>query len=243
MSRPVVSRRSVARRSLLLLALSALLAAPGLAEHHEQAEAKAAPSDREPMPAEIFERLVDVKGAQQKAPDRFEVELDTTKGKILIEVHRDWAPHGADRFYSLVKVGYFEDIAFFRVMDGFMTQFGMHGNPRVNKAWTRQPIEDDPVERSNERGTVSFAKTKAPNSRTTQLFINTVDNANLDKMGFSPFGRVIEGMDVVDSLHVTGEGRPRGAGPSQRRIKMSGNVYLRKHFPDLDYVKSARIVE
>ncbi len=181
--------------------------------------------------------------ANAKAPDEYKVKLDTTKGDIVIAVTRDWAPNGADRFYNLVKIGYFQDIAFFRVVDGFMAQFGIHGDAKVNKAWRMARIDDDPVKESNKRGFVTFA-TSGPNSRTVQMFINYKDNTQLDKQGFSPFGRVVEGMDVVDKLYKGyGEGAPRGRGPHQGRIQSKGNAYLKKDFPKLDYIKSASILK
>ncbi len=175
------------------------------------------------------------------APPTYVVELDTTKGKILIDVTRAWAPQGADRFYNLVRAGFFTDIAVFRVIAGFMAQTGLNGNPAVNTAWRGARIQDDPVTQSNTRGMVTFA-TSGANSRTTQFFFNFGDNSRLDAMGFAPFGRV-RSMAVVDALHSGyGEGAPGGAGPEQGRIQAEGNVYLRASFPQLDYIRSARIV-
>jgi peptidyl-prolyl cis-trans isomerase A (cyclophilin A) len=180
--------------------------------------------------------------ASEKAPDAYKVKLTTTKGDVVIEVHRDWAPNGADRFYNLVKIGYFTDIALFRVIDGFMAQFGIHGDPGVNTIWRDARIPDDPVKESNKRGYLTFA-TAGPNTRTTQLFINFADNSNLDRMGFAPFGKVATGMDVIDSIFKGyGEGAPRGRGPRQDLVQSQGNAYLRQSFPNLDYVKSAEIV-
>jgi peptidyl-prolyl cis-trans isomerase A (cyclophilin A) len=161
----------------------------------------------------------------------------------VIDVRRDWAPQGADRFYNLVKNGFYDDARFFRVIDGFMAQFGIHGNPTVQSAWRNANIKDDPVKQSNRRGYVTFA-TAGPNTRTTQLFINYRDNAGLDKQGFAPFGEVVSGMDVVDKLYSGyGEGAPSGRGPNQGRVQAEGNAYLNKEFPRLDYIKSATIVE
>jgi peptidyl-prolyl cis-trans isomerase A (cyclophilin A) len=172
----------------------------------------------------------------EKAPETFKAQFDTTQGKVVVEVTRSLSPNGADRFYNLVRSGYFKDIAFFRVIPGFMCQFGIHGDPDVSAKWRGANIADDPVLGSNTRGTITFA-TAGPNTRTTQLFINYGDNANLDGMGFSPFGKVTEGMDVVDKInHATGER------PDQGRIQMEGNAYLKKEFPNLDYIKSAAIV-
>jgi len=174
----------------------------------------------------------------EQAPATYKAAFDTSVGKFVIEVHRAWAPNGADRFYNLVKNGFYEDIRFFRVLDGFMAQFGMNGDPNVQRAWTRATFNDDPVKQSNKRGYVTFAKSAAPNSRTTQVFINFVDNANLDSQGFAPFGQVTEGMDVVDKLY-SGYGRQNV--PDQGRITAEGNAYLNKEYPKLDFVKKATI--
>jgi peptidyl-prolyl cis-trans isomerase A (cyclophilin A) len=178
-----------------------------------------------------------------KAPDIFDVVFDTTKGKFTVEVTRSLAPNGADRFYNLVRSGFFTDIAFFRVIKGFMCQFGIHGDPAVAAKWNTANIADDPVVGSNTRGAITFA-TAGPNTRTTQLFINFGNNTGLDGQGFSSFGKVISGMDtVVDQINGEyGEGAPSGAGPSQGRIQGEGNAYLKQSFPNLDYIKSATIV-
>ena len=177
-----------------------------------------------------------------KAPESFKVKFETTKGNFTVEVTRSLAPNGADRFYNLVRSGYFKELAFFRVISGFMCQFGIHGDPKVSAAWRSAQIPDDPVKGSNTRGAITFA-TAGPNTRTTQLFINFGDNANLDKMGFSPFGKVVEGMDVVDKIHSEyGEGAPSGRGPRQDRVQSEGNAYLKKDFPNLDYIKSAIVL-
>lgn len=203
---------------------------------------KAKPAEAKPGKP-IAPALLAPDKATEKAPDKYKVKFDTTKGDIVIEVNRNWAPKGADRFYNLVKIGYFEDIAFFRVVDGFMAQFGIHGEPDVNKAWRGARIDDDPVEESNKRGYVTFA-TSGKDSRTVQMFINYGDNSRLDAQGFSPFGKVVEGMDVVDKLYKGyGEGAPRGRGPSQGRIQAQGNSYLKADFPKLDYIKSASLVK
>jgi peptidyl-prolyl cis-trans isomerase A (cyclophilin A) len=178
----------------------------------------------------------------EKAPETFKAQFDTTKGKFTIEVTRALAPNGADRFYNLVRSGYFTDIAFFRVIPGFMCQFGIHGDPAVSAKWREANIADDPVKGSNTRGAITFA-TAGPNTRTTQLFINFGDNVGLDRQGFSPFGKVAEGMDVVDKINSEyGEGAPGGRGPNQGRIQTEGNTFLKKDFPNLDYIKSATIV-
>lgn len=170
------------------------------------------------------------------APDSFRVAFETTRGNFVVDVIRAWSPRGADRFHELVNAGYFTNIAFFRVLPGFVAQFGMHGDPAVNRQWEDRAILDDPVVQGNRRGTIVFA-TSGPNTRSNQFFINFSDNARLDGMGFSPFGRVVEGMSVVDSIHAG-----YGEMPDQARIAAEGNAYLERRFPQLDYVKSARIV-
>lgn len=173
--------------------------------------------------------------AAATAPDSFRVAFETTRGNFVVDVIRAWSPRGADRFYALVDTGYFTDIAFIRVLPGFVAQFGMHGDQAVNRRWER-PIPDDPVVQSNMRGTIVFA-TSGPNTRGNQFFINYSDNTRLDGMGFSPFGRVVEGMSVVDSIY-SGYGET----PDQSRVGAEGNAYLKREFPRLDYIKSARIV-
>lgn len=173
--------------------------------------------------------------AAPAAPDSFRVAFETTRGNFVVDVIRAWSPRGADRFHELVDAGYFTDIAFIRVLPGFVAQFGMHGDPAVNRRW-ETPIPDDPVVQSNKRGTIVFA-TSGPNTRGNQFFINYSDNARLDGMGFSPFGRVAEGMSVVDSIY-SGYGET----PDQSRVGAEGNAYLKREFPRLDYIKSARVV-
>ena len=187
--------------------------------------------------------LMDPRLAVEKAPAVFKAAFKTTKGDFTVEVRRDWAPNGADRFYNLVKAGYFTDIAFFRAIEGFMVQFGIHGDPAVSAKWRRANIQDDPASgQSNQKGFLTFAMA-GPNTRTTQLFINYGDNGRLDSMGFPPIGRVVEGMGVVDGLYKGyGEGAPQGMGPEQGRIQMEGNAYLKADFPKLDYIKSAKIL-
>jgi peptidyl-prolyl cis-trans isomerase A (cyclophilin A) len=179
-----------------------------------------------------------------EAPASFKVEFETSKGKFVVKATRSLSPNGADRFYNLVRHGFYNDCRFFRVIKGFMVQFGVNGDPMVSQFWRTATIDDDPVKSSNKRGTITFAKTGAPNSRTTQLFINYANNSNLDGMGFAPFGEVIEGMDVVDALNGNyGEGAPRGKGPDQGRIQMEGNTYLKAAYADLDYIKKASIIK
>ena len=177
------------------------------------------------------------------SPDSFKVAFETSKGNFTVMAHRDWAPRGVDRFYHLVQLGYFDDARFFRVLSGFMAQWGMNGNPRVTAAWEPLTIADDSVKQSNVRGMVTFAAGSAPDTRSTQFFINYRDNRNLDGMRFAPIGQVVDGMSVVDSLYSGyGEGAPDGGGPSQERIASEGNAYLTKNFPKLDFIKTARIV-
>lgn len=175
---------------------------------------------------------------KEKAPDTFKANFDTSKGLIVIEVHRDWAPNGADRFYNLVKNGFFDDARFYRVIPGFMVQFGMNGNPAVTKAWDGAAIQDDPVKQSNTRGFVSFAALPSPNSRTTNLFINYGNNARLDASRFAPFGQVVTGMDVADKINA--EYREQ---PQQDQIRGRGNAYLNQSFPKLDFIKTATIAK
>ncbi len=196
-------------------------------------------ADAKPVPKVLLDpSLPEWLGA---APPVFKVKVVTTKGDFTIQVTREWAPRGADRFHALVKNGYYDDTAFFRVVGGFMAQIGIHGAPEVNAVWRNQKIQDDPVTQSNTRGMISYAKS-GPNTRTTQIFINYADrNSNLDSQVFSPFGKVIEGMDVVDSLH-SGYGGGPPTGPNQGRLQAEGNAYLKADFKDLDYIKTARII-
>src|ERR1700761_5812409 len=177
-----------------------------------------------------------------QAPAEYKVKFDTSKGVFVVDVHRDWAPQGPARFYNLVKNGFYNNARFFRVISGFMVQFGISGDPKLAAAWREASIPDDPVKQSNTRGMITFA-TRGPNTRTTQVFINYGDNNRLDGMGFAPFGQVVSGMNVVDALYSGyGEGAPRGAGPEQGRIQSEGNAYLTQAFPKLDYIKTATIV-
>lgn len=182
---------------------------------------------------------------QAQAPATYRVKMETTKGTFYIDVTRDWCPNGADQFYKLVNSGFYNDCAFFRVIEGFMAQVGINGDPTTQAKWRDQTIQDDPVTKQNLKGYVSFAKTSAPHSRTTQIFINYGDNRRLDKYGFAPFGYISkEGMKVVDALYNGyGEGAPSGRGPSQGRIQLEGNQYLKKEFPRLDYIKKSSIVK
>ena len=212
------------RSKLAVLALMATLAAPVVSYAQEKT-------------------TLDPAKATAKAPAVFKVKMSTTKGDFVIEVHRDWAPNGADRFYNLVKNGFYDQLRFFRVIDGFMAQFGIHGDPVVSAAWRNARIPDDPVKQSNKKGYITFA-TAGPGTRTTQLFINFADNQALDAQGFAPLGRVVSGMNVVEKLYNGyGEGAPSGRGPEQGRLQMEGNAYLEKSFPKLDYIKTASIAK
>ena len=189
--------------------------------------------------------LRDPTKATLKAPDKFEVAFETTKGNFVVEVERAWAPNGADRFFNLVSIGYYNDVRFFRVVRNFVAQFGMHGDPTVHAAWSANAarIPADRVMKSNMRGTLTYAMQQDPGSRTNQMFINLRDNARLDNSGFAAFGRVSSGMDVVDALYNGyGDGPPQGSGPSQDKISKLGNAYLDEDFPKADAIKSAKIV-
>lgn len=179
----------------------------------------------------------------QQSPPTYKANFETTKGNFIVEVTREWAPLGADRFYNLVKHGFFDDARFFRVISGFMVQFGINADPKVSAVWRDRRLTDDPVKQGNTRGFISFAMA-GPHTRTTQVFINYGDNSRLDKMGFAPFGRVVEGMEVVDQLYAGyGEGAPQGKGPNQGRLQQEGNAYLTRDFPRMDYIKRASIIQ
>lgn len=217
----MISRRLVLSLTVLAAGLAPVLVQPALAQ-------KA--------------KLGDPAALTEQAPATYKAKFDTSKGSFVIQVTRAWAPLGADRFYNLVKNGFFDDTRFFRVISGFMVQFGLNGDPALNAKWRVARIPDDRVSQSNTRGMVTFA-TSGPNARTTQVFINFDDNSRLDGMGFAPFGKVISGMDVVDKLYSGyGEGAPNGRGPNQNLIQTEGNAYLTQSFPRLDHVTKATIV-
>jgi peptidyl-prolyl cis-trans isomerase A (cyclophilin A) len=178
-----------------------------------------------------------------QSPPQYKVRLQTTKGDVVILVHRDWSPLGADHFYELTKMGFYNDARFFRALKGFIVQWGINGDPKVNKSWSEITIKDDPPKVSNKIGTVVFAMA-GPNSRTTQVFINLGDNSgSLDPQGFTPFGEVTQGMENVQNIYMDyGEGAPQGSGPSQAAIADIGTPYLEEHFPKLDYIKKAQIL-
>jgi len=181
------------------------------------------------------EKLKTPSALTEQAPATYKAKFDTSKGPFVIEVHRAWAPKGADRFYNLVKNGFFDDTRFFRVVPDFMVQFGIHGDPAIQKNWANANIQDDSKNQSNKKGFVTFA-TRGPNTRTTQIFINYKDNGFLDSQGFTPFGQVVTGMEVVEKIN-----NQYGEKPNQGSIQSEGNAYLNKDFPKLDFVKKATI--
>jgi peptidyl-prolyl cis-trans isomerase A (cyclophilin A) len=177
-------------------------------------------------------------------PDVYRAAFETNKGRFVVEVTKAWAPEGAERFYRLIEQRFYDDARFFRVVRNFVVQFGINGDPAVEARWRELTIADDPVKESNKRGTITFA-TSGPNTRTTQVFINLADNVRLDKSGFAPFGRVVEGMEsAVDRFYLGyGDGPPRGSGPDQSALELKGNAYLEDKFPRCDYIRTARIVK
>ncbi len=220
------------RMRICLITILALAAVVAVGYTFQQAE--------EPATNSV---LMNPAALNETAPDTYQARFDTSRGTIVIQVRRAWAPHGADRFYNLVKNGYYDGCRFFRVIYSFAAQVGIHGDPKTNAIWAQAPIPDDPVKQSNRKGYVSFAKA-GPNSRTTQIFINLSDeNVILDGMGFAPFGTVIKGTTVITELYYEyGDGPPQGRGPDQGLLQIQGNAYLEKEFPRLDYIKSASIV-
>ena len=177
----------------------------------------------------------------EHAPDVYKVKFETSKGDFVVQVTKEWAPIGAERFFQLVQSGFYDKARFFRVVPRFMVQFGINADPKVSMLWQNMVISDDPVKQSNTRGKITFA-TRGANTRTTQVFINYAGNARLDNSGFSPFGEVLSGMEVVDSLYSGyGEVAPRGNGPRSELMQTQGNEYLERDFPRLDYIKKATI--
>jgi len=222
-------------RSLQLIAIIAVAVAAAC-----QKSADKAPAGTSGSAVPDFHNPADP-GFATQAPDSFRARFSTTKGDFVIAVQRAWAPRGADRFYNLVRSGYYDGVRFFRVLPGFMAQFGIHGDTAVTAVWREQRIQDDPVRRTNIRGLATFA-TAGPGTRTTQIFINYGNNDRLDAMGFAPFGEVVEGMEVVDQLYGGyGEGAPRGRGPDQFRLNVEGEKYLGRQFPRLDKINKATI--
>jgi peptidyl-prolyl cis-trans isomerase A (cyclophilin A) len=216
----------------------------------EAAPAAPAPKPEAPPAPEVLAvpeganpALIDPSKATETAPAEYKVKFETNEGSFVVHVHRDWAPNGADRFYNLVKIGFFDEAVFFRAVKDFMVQFGLSPYPEASAVWRPARIKDDETKEKNQRGRMTFA-TSGPNSRTTQVFINYKDNSFLDSRGFAPFGEIVEGMDIVEKLHTGyGDGPPRGKGPNQGRIQMEGNAYLKKDFADLDYIVKATLVE
>jgi peptidyl-prolyl cis-trans isomerase A (cyclophilin A) len=175
------------------------------------------------------------------APDSFKVRFETSKGHFTVMAHRDWAPLGTDRFYFLVNNGFYDGARFFRTLPNFVVQFGLSGDPKVSKAWEDRRILDDPVKQSNQAGYITYAM-GGPNTRTTQIFINKVDNSRLDAMGFAPFAKIIDGMHVVEQFY-GGYGDGGRGGPDQTLLRTQGNGYLDRQFPKLDSIVKARIVK
>ncbi len=179
---------------------------------------------------------------KEAAPETYNVKFDTSAGEFVVKVTRAWAPNGADRFYNLVKNGFYDEARFFRAVPNFMVQFGLHANPTVTKVWQAARIPPDKVTQSNKKGFITFAMGATPDTRTSQVFINFRNNTNLDGMGFAPFGEVVSGIENVDKIYTGyGEGAPRGSGPAQGRVASEGNAYLTKSFPKMDYIKTATI--
>ncbi len=194
-------------------------------------EAEVALDPGESHPALLIPAL-----ARDPAPERFQAYFVTTRGTFVLQTERESAPHGVDRLYNLIRIGYFRDVAFYRVVEGFIAQFGVHGDPEINAIWADATIPDDPSRSSNVRGSLSFAQ-EGPRSRTTQLFINLSDNPGLDSH-FTPIARVVEGMSVVDSLYTGyGELAPQGKGPRPALLNQLGNAYLKRQFPEMDYIE------
>ena len=213
------------RTVLMVVAAALTLAGQGALAQHKGTE-------------KVNPALSNPEALKAKAPETFRAKFVTTKGTFVVEVKRAWAPIGADRFYNLVKNGFFDNIKFFRVVPGFVVQFGMHGDPAISAKWREANLKDEKVITGNKRGFLTYAKSGMPNSRSTQFFINLGDNSRLDAMGFSGFGHVIQGMDVVDKLY-SGYGEQ----PDQGQIAAEGNAYLNKEFPKLDSVEKATIVK
>ena len=238
-----------ALRIALLACASVALSVAAAAQTSSSAPAKkpaaGAPASgaTSPVPGRYEAALLHPETLRAKAPDEYEVKFVTTAGDFTIKVHRAWSPNGADRFYNLVRHHFYDGASFFRVIHGFMAQFGLSPYPQVNAAWENANIKDDPIKQSNHRGYITFAMSSQPNSRSTQVFINLVDNNFLDKSGFAPFGEVTEGLENVDKIYSGyGEGAPDGNGPRQDYVGARGHTYLEKNFPKLDVIRSATVV-
>jgi peptidyl-prolyl cis-trans isomerase A (cyclophilin A) len=221
------------KHSLLLAAFVLLVSATIL-------PASAQSSQKPKQPAQSKETLRDPSKFNEKAPATFKAKFVTTQGEFVVDVTRASAPLGADRFYNMVKSGFFTGVKFFRVVPGFVVQFGMHGDPAISKKWLEANINDEPVKGSNTKGSLTFAKSGLPNSRSCQLFINLSDNNRLDGMGFAPFGRVSKGMDVIEKFYGGYRDEPTGR---QGEIAEGGNKFLETNYPKLDSIKSAEIIK
>jgi peptidyl-prolyl cis-trans isomerase A (cyclophilin A) len=234
------------KRTLTLVALAIVVVVIGVILYQRSRQAPKpveAPQEAAKTAPAGSPSLLQPASLTEKAPDVYWAKFDTTKGTFVIKVTRDWAPIGADRFYNLVKNGFFNNASFFRVIPGFIVQFGISSDPHVSAVWHDADIQDDPVKQSNTAGTVTFA-TAGPDTRTTQVFINLADNRSLDAQGFSPFGAVTQGMNVAQSFYSGyGEGAPMGNGPDQQLIQSRGEAYLAANFPKLDHIKSATVSE
>lgn len=221
------------------VALASLFVAGTVALAAQAPATKPAPAAPAKPAAPAQSRLLNPAALTAKAPDDFKVKFDTTKGPVLIELHRAWAPKGVDRFYNMVRNGFFSNVRFFRVIPNFMAQFGVNGDPAVNAAWDKVRLTDDPANgQKNVRGMLTYGTTGQPNSRGTQLFINYKDNSYLDAQGFVPIGQVVEGMEAVDMLYADYGSAPQN---NQQKIVAEGNKYLAASFPKLDYIKTATI--
>ncbi len=222
-------RGKAARAAFPFLSLCLLSACSGSGEEAEAEDAR------------LRNPLLFASQFNETAPDIFQTRLETAAGSFVIEVHRDWAPLGADRFYNLVKRGWYDGVRFHRVLQDFTAGWGIHDDPYVNRVWQNELLADDPVTQSNTRGRVSFARSGA-NSRTTHVFVNSKDNSSLDDR-FAPFGEVIEGMEVVDALYAGyGDGPPRGDGIYQAMALARGAEYFDVEFPELDRIERATIL-
>jgi peptidyl-prolyl cis-trans isomerase A (cyclophilin A) len=233
------------RCSLIVLTSIVLTAATAAAQTSpaKPAPKPAAPAAAAPKPAApaapASNRLLSPATLTAKAPEMFKVKFDTTKGPVVLLLHRDWAPKGVDRFYNMTRNGFFTGVRFFRVMPNFMAQFGINGNPAVNDAWEKARLADDPPNgKSNVRGILTYGTTGQPNSRGTQLFINYKDNSYLDKQGFVPIGEVVEGMEVVDMLYADYGAAPQN---EQGTLVSQGNKFMQTKYPKLDYIKAATV--
>jgi len=214
--------------TVLLLVTVAVGAQSGSRDSSRAADGSVRDTSKLKAPAQLIE----------SAPGLFRARFATNIGPFVIEAHRDWAPLAADRFYNLVKNGFYDGNRFFRVLDGFMAQFGLNGDPEIQSAWQTANLMDEPPKQSNLRGYVTFTRESGPNSRYTMVFINVKDNSYLDADGFAPFGQVVAGMDVVNKLY-SGYGRTNV--PDQRRIIREGNAYLQQEYPKLDFIRTATI--